>query len=92
MKKELVPLETLNLTCGTVVIHQLYGIDMRSILSMYGGKASQVDLSEAAALRSTTVNGKPLTMDMLDEMPASDYLEIMGAQVKNFQSTTAQDS
>ena len=42
MKKELVPLVTLNLTCGTVVVHQLYGIDMRSILSMYGGKASQV--------------------------------------------------
>lgn len=80
-------IQTFDIELGTVKVYQLKGRDVREIMRMSKDLAA-TELPEMTALRSTTVNDKDLTMDMLDDMSASDYMAILNAQGANFTPTT----
>lgn len=76
-------LTELQLEAGKVSVYQLKGRDIRELMRM-SKDVSGAELPELAALKSTCIDGKDLTMDMLDDMSASDYLAILKAQEANF--------
>lgn len=79
-------LDSFNTDLGEVKIYQLKGRDVREIMRM-SKDLSAIELPEMIALRSTTVADKDLTMDMLDDMCAADYMAILNAQSANFTRT-----
>jgi hypothetical protein len=79
-------LQTFDIELGKVKVYQLKGRDVREIMRM-SKDLSTTELPEITALRSTTVNDKELTMDMLDDMSAADYMAVLNAQSANFTPT-----
>lgn len=80
-------LESFNTELGEAKVYQLKGRDVREVMRM-SKDLSAVELPEIIALRSTTIGDKDLTMDMLDDMTAADYMAILNAQGANFTHTT----
>lgn len=80
-------LQTLELEAGVAKIYQLKGRDIRELLRM-SKDLNNADLAELVAIKSTLFEDKDLTMDILDEMSAADYLAILNAQNANFTVTT----
>lgn len=83
-------LQELDLRAGKAKVYRLKGRDVRDFIRMAQKEKDSVllDVQEAAALKATTLNDKPLTMDVLDELDSDDYMAILQAQAENFTPTT----
>ena len=68
---------------GVAKVYQLKGRDVRELIRMSKDLTS-ADLLEMAALKSTLIDDKALTMDILDDLSAVDYFAILKAQDANF--------
>lgn len=79
-------LKEFEISAGLVKVHQLKGKDLRPILQAVkkGGSLDEVEMMELCLLRCVTIDDKPLGMDQLDEMSASDYLALLRAAEVNF--------
>lgn len=83
-------LQELDLRAGKAKVYRLKGRDVRDFIRMAQKEKDSVllDVQEAAALKATTLDDKPLTMDMLDELDSDDYMTVLQAQAENFTPTT----
>ena len=83
-------LQELDLRAGKAKVYRLKGRDVRDFIRMAQKEKDSVllDVQEAAALKATTLNDKPLTIDMLEELDSDDYMAILQAQAGNFTPTT----
>lgn len=83
-------LQELDLRAGKAKIYRLKGRDVRDFIRMAQKEKDSVllDVQEAAALKATTLNDKPLTIDMLEELDSDDYMAVLQAQAENFTPTT----
>ena len=83
-------LQEFDLRAGKAKVYRLKGRDVRDFIRMAQKEKDSVliDVEEAAALKSTTLNDKPLTIDMLDELDSDDYMAVLQAQAGNFTPTT----
>lgn len=83
-------LQELDLRAGKAKVYRLKGKDVRDFIRMAQKEKDSVllDVQEAAALKATTLNDKPLTIDMLEELDSDDYMAVLQAQAENFTPTT----
>lgn len=83
-------LQELDLRAGKAKVYRLKGRDVRDFIRMAQKEKDSVllDVQEAAALKATTLNDKPLTIDMLEELDSDDYMAVLQAQAENFTPTT----
>lgn len=83
-------LQELDLRAGKAKVYRLKGRDVRDFIRMAQKEKDSVllDVQEAAALKATTLNDKPLTIDMLEELDSDDYMALLQAQAENFTPTT----
>lgn len=83
-------LQELDLRAGKAKVYRLKGRDVRDFIRMAQKEKDSVllDVQEAAALKATTLNDKPLTIDMLEELDSDDYMDVLQAQAENFTPTT----
>lgn len=83
-------LQELDLRAGEAKVYRLKGRDVRDFIRMAQKEKDSVllDVQEAAALKATTLNDKPLTIDMLEELDSDDYMAVLQAQAENFTPTT----
>ena len=83
-------LQGLDLRAGKAKVYRLKGRDVRDFIRMAQKEKDSVllDVQEAAALKATTLNDKPLTIDMLEELDSDDYMAVLQAQAENFTPTT----
>lgn len=84
-------LQELDLRAGKAKVYRLKGRDVRDFIRMAQKEKDSVllDVQEAAALKATTLDDKPLTMDTLDELDSDEYMTLLRAQEGNFTPTTA---
>lgn len=83
-------LQELDLRAGKTKVYRLKGRDVRDFIRMAQKEKDSVllDVQEAAALKATTLNDKPLTIDTLEELDSDDYMAVLQAQAENFTPTT----
>lgn len=83
-------LQELDLRAGKAKVYRLKGRDVRDFIRMAQKEKDSVllDVQEAAALKATTLNDKPLTIDTLEELDSDDYMAMLQAQAENFTPTT----
>lgn len=83
-------LQELDLRAGKAKVYRLKGRDVRDFIRMAQKEKDSIllDVQEAAALKATTLNDKPLTIDMLEELDSDDYMAVLQAQAENFTPTT----
>ena len=83
-------LQELDLRAGKAKVYRLKGRDVRDFIRMVQKEKDSVllDVQEAAALKATTLNDKPLTIDILEELDSDDYMALLQAQAGNFTPTT----
>ena len=83
-------LQELDLRAGKAKVYRLKGRDVRDFIRMAQKEKDSVllDVQEAAALKATTLNDKPLTIDTLEELDSDDYMAVLQAQAENFTPTT----
>ena len=83
-------LQELDLRAGKAKVYRLKGRDVRDFIRMAQKEKDSVllDVQEAAALKATTLDDKPLTMDMLDELDSDEYMTLLRAQEGNFTAMT----
>ena len=83
-------LQELDLRAGKAKVYRLKGRDVRDFIRMAQKEKDSVllDVQEAAALKATTLNDKPLTIEMLEELDSDDYMAVLQAQAENFTPTT----
>lgn len=83
-------LQEFDLRAGKAKVYRLKGRDVRDFIRMAQKEKDSVllDVQEAAALKATTLNDKPLTIDMLEELDSDDYMAVLQAQAENFTPTT----
>lgn len=83
-------LQEIDLRAGKAKVYRLKGRDVRDFIRMAQKEKDSVllDVQEAAALKATTLNDKPLTIDTLEELDSDDYMAVLQAQAENFTPTT----
>lgn len=71
----------------SITILEAKGADARQFMQMKEAGAGNAEMQEVLACRTTLLDGKPVTQDMLADLPMRVYIEIMKAQMVNFTST-----
>ena len=85
-------LKEIDLKSGKACVYELYGRDAREMFRIMGAKGSMDEIICLLITRSTTVDGKPVDMEVLDAMPYSDFMALSAVMTENFTNTVPQAS